>query len=211
MAAGNRSGSARRVPENGRGVESDMNSREAAAWEICRFLTSLGASHAIIGGMAVQHWGEPRFTQDVDLTVSVPVNDSAEFIKQVLAHFSPRLEDALTFALRNRVLLIQAANGCPVDVSLALPGYEDELMARSITYEIAPGKPVQLCSAEDLIVHKCLAGRPQDIRDVEGIVYREGRSLDTAYIRRWLQNFADLLYKPEIVDIFETPWRKIAG
>lgn len=106
-----------------------MNSREAAAWGICQFLTSLGASHAIIGGMAVQHWGEPRFTQDVDLTVSVPVNDSAKFIKQVLAHFSPLLEDALTFALRNRVLLIQAANGCPVDVSLALPGYEDELMA----------------------------------------------------------------------------------
>ena len=188
-----------------------MNSREAAAWEIGQFLTNIGIPYAIIGGMAVQHWGEPRFTQDVDLTVSVPVNDSAEFIERVLAHFSPRLDDALAFALRNRVLLIQAANGCPLDISLALPGYEDEVMERAVAYEIAPGKTIRLCSAEDLIIHKSIAGRPQDVRDVEGIVYRQGRNLDAAYIRRWLQSFAELLYKPEILDIFETPWRKIAG
>jgi len=186
-----------------------MNSRETAVWEIHQLLTKIDIPYVIIGGMAVQHWGEPRFTQDVDLTVSAPINEPEAFIKRVLDQFSPRMKEALAFAIQNRVLLSQASNGCPIDLSLALPGYEDEVMARAVAYEIVQGKLVRLCSAEDLIIHKSVAGRPQDIRDIEGIVYRQGELLDAAYIQRWLQSFADLLYKPEIVEIFETPWRKM--
>jgi predicted nucleotidyltransferase len=187
-----------------------MNSRETAVWEIHQFLNQINIPYAIIGGMAVQHWGEPRFTQDVDLTVSAPINEPEIFLKQLLEQFPPRLDEALAFALRNRVLLVQASNGCPIDISLALPGYEDEVMERAVAYEIAPGKIVRLCSAEDLIIHKAVAGRPQDSRDIEGIVYRQRRKLDAAHIRRWLQSFADLLDKPEVLQVFETPWRKIA-
>jgi len=41
-----------------------MNEQAAATWEIHLFLADLGIHYAIIGGMAVQQWGEPRFTQD---------------------------------------------------------------------------------------------------------------------------------------------------
>jgi hypothetical protein len=66
-----------------------------------------------------------------------------------------------------------------------------------------------LCSAEDLIIHKAVAGRPQDIRDIEGIVYRQRDKLEVTYIRQWLREFAEILYKPEIIEIFEQPWRKV--
>jgi hypothetical protein len=100
-----------------------MNVRDEAAWELHLFLRSLGISYAIIGGAAVQIWGEPRLTQDVDLTASIPLDEPAgSFIQQVFDRFPARLENALEFARQNRVILIRASNGCPVDISMGLPG-----------------------------------------------------------------------------------------
>jgi hypothetical protein len=82
-------------------------------------------------------------------------------------------------------------------------------MERAVEVELEPGKAVLFCSAEDLIIHKAIAGRPQDVRDVEGIVYRQGASLDAHYIRHWLRAFADLLENPRILTRFERPWRHI--
>ncbi len=187
-----------------------MNEQEAAAWEIHEFFQSLGLPHAVIGGLAVQWWGEPRVTKDVDLTVVVPLDQpSRVFVQQVLDRFSARIDNALDFAQRSRVILITASNGCAVDISLGLPGYEDEVMQRAVEFELEPGKTIRVCSAEDLIIHKAIAGRPQDVRDVEGIVYRQRGQLDVAIIRRWLQAFAELLDNPEIIERFERPWRRI--
>ena len=186
-----------------------MNEQAAAAWEIHLFLADLGIHYAIIGGMAVQQWGEPRFTQDVDLTVAAPLDAPEQFIGVVLKRFAARLPDAAAFARRNRVILIRASNGCPVDISLGLPGYEDEVVRRTVDHELEPGKAIRLCSAEDLIIHKAVAGRPQDVRDIESILYRQQGALDVTYLRRWLGDFADLLANPEVLARFERPWRRL--
>jgi len=186
-----------------------MNEREAAAWEVHNFLQSLNVPYAIIGGMAVQFWGEPRMTQDVDLTVAAPLDDPGTFIRQIVERFEARLDDAVDFARRNRVILVRTSNGCPVDISMGLPGYEDEVMDRTTNFALETGKSVRICSAEDLIIHKAVAGRPQDIRDIESIVYRQNSTLDEAYIRRWLQVFAEILSNPEITTHFEIPWRRL--
>ena len=83
-------------------------------------------------------------------------------------------------------------------------------MARSVDREVAPGKAIRICSAEDLIVYKAIAGRAQDIRDIEGIVYRQGKILNDATIRQWLLEFVELTGKPEIIDHFLIPWRKLS-
>jgi hypothetical protein len=186
-----------------------MNQRESAAWEMHCFFDRLEVQYVIIGGLAVQHWGEPRFTQDVDLTVAAPQTSLTEFVQTIIDRFPSRIEDAIAFARHNRVILVRASNGCPVDILLSLPGYEDEVMQRAVDYELELGKTISLCSAEDLIIHKAVAGRPQDVRDIEGIVYRQRNALDVSYIRRWLRDFADVLANPEILEQFERPWRKI--
>ncbi len=60
-----------------------------------------------------------------------------------------------------------------------------------------------------IVIHKAVAGRPQDVRDIEGIVYRQRDRLDIITIRRWLQMFADLLDNSDVRDHFERPWRRI--
>ena len=97
--------------------------------------------------------------------------------------------------------------GVDVDISLAVPGYEDDLFERAIDFELEPGKKLRLCSAEDLIIHKAVAGRPQDLIDIQGVVYRQGKKLYLAYIRSWLEQFSQLLENPEVSEQFEAAWR----
>ena len=186
-----------------------MNEQERAAWELYAFLTRLGIPYAIIGGLAVRHWGEPRFTQDVGVTVMLPLDDPVSILREIAAHFSPRLPDAVDFARRHRVLLVRASNGVPLDISMGLPGYEEGVMARVVDWELEPGKIVRLCSAEDLVIYKAVAGWPQGLRDIEGIVYRRGPTLDAVTIRHWLEAFAEVLAQPDLAERFETPWRKM--
>lgn len=44
-------------------------------------------------------------------------------------------------------------------MTLGLPGYEESVIARAVGYDLGGGRGVRLCSAEDLIVHKAVAGR----------------------------------------------------
>lgn len=180
-----------------------------AAWELHQFLTDHGIPYVIIRGLAVQYWGRPRLTVHVDLTVLAPPEGIADFVQMIVERFDSRVPDPVSFVRQARMILVRASNGCEVDISLALPGYEDELMQRAVEWQLEPGKRVSLCSAEDLIIHKAVAGRPQDLADIEGVVYRQGDALDVGYIRRWLREFAAVLENLKLIRRFEAPWQKL--
>lgn len=74
-------------------------------WEVHKILADLRLPYAIIGGAAVQIWGEPRFTKDLDFTVLAPIESFSETVKQLLAHLEPRIDNALQFAQKNRVVI----------------------------------------------------------------------------------------------------------
>jgi hypothetical protein len=185
-----------------------MNPRFEAAWEIHTFLTAHTIPYVIIGGAALPRWGEPRFTKDVDLMAMASLVEGVEpLARLVLSKFPARRPDTLDLARVARVLTVRASNGCDLDISLGLPGFEEQVIERAVDYELEPGKVVRVCSAEDLIVYKCVAGRPQDLTDVDGIVIRQRDKLDTPYIRQWLRHYTDLASDPEIVERFERAWR----
>ncbi len=56
----------------------------AAASEVQRFCQHHGWRFCFIGGVAVQRWGEPRFTQDVDLTLLTGFGGEEFFTDTVL-------------------------------------------------------------------------------------------------------------------------------
>ena len=65
-----------------------------------------GWRSCIIGALAVQRWGEPRLTRDVDVSLLTGFGTEAAFIDRLLATFAPRRPDARAFALEYRVLLL---------------------------------------------------------------------------------------------------------
>lgn len=174
-----------------------------AAEEIAQFLDDGEVPYVLIGGLAVQYWGEPRTTRDVDVAVMVPPERLETFLDEVLARFRPRLPDARNFALRHRVLLLNSSEGVPVDLSLGIPGYEEEVMNRAVSASFPGFSPLRLVSAEDLIIHKCVAGRARDCEDIERILIRQRLSVDLAYIHRWLEEFAPLVDTHDAKGVFE--------
>jgi len=179
-----------------------------AVWEVGLFFARRNLPYALIGGLAVQIWGSPRLTTDADITVASPLTTGVtELVRQITEHFPSRTADPLAFARDARMVLVTASNGVDVDISLALPGYEDEVFARAVDYKVRRGKVIRVCSAEDLIIHKAVAGRPQDVIDIQGVVDRQGARLDVAYVRKWLTTLASILARPEILEYFEAAWR----
>ena len=186
-----------------------MNQQFETAWRLDRFFTDRGIPYAIIGGFAVQRWGQPRFTRDVDVTILLPPGGEAATLRELVAAFPARVEDPVDFALEHRVLPLTVPGGSEADVSLGLPGYEEEAIARGVAYDLGGGRNVRLCSAEDLVIHKALAGRAQDVLDIEGIVARQGKALDVAYVRRWLVELGRVSDDPEVPARFERIWTAI--
>ena len=89
-----------------------------AAADLQKVCQTEGWKFCIIGGLALQRWGEPRFTKDADATIYTAFANEEQYIEKLLANFQPRIADALRFAFERRVLLIQSAKGVGIDVAL---------------------------------------------------------------------------------------------
>ena len=134
-----------------------MNALIQAAAELQAVCIQHDWRFCFIGGLAVQRWGEPRETVDVDLTLLTGFAD----------------ED--------------------------LP-FEELAVSRASVFIYPPDLPLRTCSAEYLIVLKAFADRPKDWLDIDGIIIRQSRHLDWAYVRAQLAPLAELKDAPELVD-----------
>ena len=90
----------------------------AAAVEVNRLCERHGWKFCFIGGIAVQRWGNPRFTVDVDLTLLTGYGSEERFVDAVLEQLEPRRPDARQFAVLHRVLLARTKHGVDVDIAL---------------------------------------------------------------------------------------------
>lgn len=169
-----------------------------AAREIQSFCERMEWQCCIIGGLAVQRWGEPRFTQDVDLTILTGFGRERDFISTLLEAFTPRRGDAAEFALNARVLLLKASNDVPLDVAFGGMPFEEHALARSSEFFFGSELSLRTCSAEDLVVYKAFANRTKDWLDVEGVLKRQGDNLDLEVVEQELKPLADLKEEPEI-------------
>lgn len=157
----------------------------AAAADLQCKIDALGIPNCVIGGIALQAWGEPRLTRDIDFTLLTRFIDEESKLRSVLNLISPRRPDAFEFATINRVLLGTHA-GISIDIGLGGFEYEEGIIRRSVLVELLQDVQVRLCGPEDLIIMKTFAGRGQDWVDIEGIVART-KSMDFSATRRVLQ------------------------
>lgn len=177
-----------------------MNLVFAAALELQTFCQQWDWRFCLIGGVALQRWGEPRQTVDVDITLLTGFGDEEKFIRPMLAQFRPRRADAAEFALRNRVLLVENAQQVGMDIALGGQPIEEQTIERASLYDIGSGHQLRTCIAEDLVVHKCFASREQDWIDVRNVLEKQRGKLRVAQIYEELTPLAELKAQPDIVD-----------
>ncbi len=158
----------------------------------------------VFGAQASILWGRPRSTTDVDITVQLQPDESADFCADMeAAGFSLRVSDAGEFIAKTRVLPFHhRASGWPLDVVLAGPGLE-ELFLRRATIEEIGGVAVPVATPEDIIIMKILAGRAKDIGDVRSILSERAKSLDLDHIRTMLGMLERALDQSDLLPAFE--------
>jgi len=181
----------------------------SAALELQNEIQQLHWKFCFIGGLAVLRWGETRMTQDIDLCLQCGFGSEKKYISPLLKKFISRISDAPTFAIENRVMLISASNGVPVDIALSGLPFEEDMIKRASYFEFYPDINLLTCSAEDLVVLKAFANRTKDWMDVEGVVAGNADKLDRSYIFNQLYPLAAAKQDAEIIHRLEQLFENI--
>lgn len=145
--------------------------------------------YMIIGGQAVLHYGEPRLTKDIDITLGVGL-EGLPIVKEAVKAMGLTIEapDADAFVKETMVLpTSDRKSGIRVDLVLSFSPFEREAIERAkiVDYD---NVPVRFASLEDLVIHKMVAGRPRDLEDVSSVLLKN-HGYDKGRIKRWLSEF----------------------
>jgi hypothetical protein len=156
-------------------------------------LDAEGVPWMCIGGLAVIARGVRRTTLDVDATIRGDAVEIEPLVQRLGGQgILPRIPDAIDFARTSLVLLLRhESTGVDVDLSLAWLQFEHEALDAR-TLEAIGEVTIPVARAEDLVIYKVFAARPQDLRDAEALVLLHGPALDTARIRRVIRELSAL-------------------
>lgn len=167
-------------------------------------MKELGYRWFLFGAQAVNVWGVPRLTADVDLTAEVPEGETLRCITVMGTHgFALRTGADDEFVRRTRVLPFEHRESRMfVDLVLAGSGLEQEFLERASPVLVGT-LDIPVITPEDLLISKILAARPKDLEDVRGILRVRGDTLDLGRVRRMLQLLEEAIGQSDLVPAFE--------
>ena len=124
-------------------------------------VVGVGASFAVVGGLAVSARAEPRLTRDADLAIAVRNDDDAERI--VLA-MQARGYSVLAVVEQNATgrlstVRLGSAGSVVMDLLFASSGIEPEIVERATDVSVIPGLVLPVASVGDLIAMKLSSPR----------------------------------------------------
>lgn len=149
---------------------------------IVRALNTANVRYLVVGGLAVVAHGYVRFTSDVDLIVDVePANATRAIAALESLHYRPRAPVPFgEFAdpqkraawARDRNLTVFSVYSpehplTEVDLFVEPPLDFDAAYGRAVRKEVAPDLTAPFAGLADLRHLKRLAGRPQDLLDLD--------------------------------------------
>jgi predicted nucleotidyltransferase len=152
--------------------------------------------YMLIGGQAVLLYGEPRLTQDIDITLGIGPERAGDLLDVVYKlNWQILVDDVQAFVRRTLILpCMEPQTGVRVDFIFSFSPYERQAIERARSVLIGKAQ-VRFAAVEDLVVHKVIAGRPRDLEDVQNVLTKNP-GLDVAYIREWLGQFEASLGDP---------------
>lgn len=146
-------------------------------------LQALRVPWALVGGLAVSAWAEPRTTRDVDVAVAVEDDEEGEAMVRSMVARGYRIARPLDQGPQGRLWGVRLmVAGRPehvlVDLLFASCGIEPEVAAEAEPYEALPGFFVPLARVGHLLAMKVLAldqdnpqARPQDLTDIRELLW----------------------------------------
>jgi hypothetical protein len=163
--------------------------------EIVEILNSNQIEYAVMGGLAVKAYAIPRNTKDVDVTVSISVDEVPALIAILRKHDFEVTESSQRGWLDRvagmpvmKVIRYHEGKAIEVDLFIAETEFQRSVISRRRTYDTPEGT-FDFVSAEDLVLLKLVASRPRDLLDVQDVLFTMGQ-LDESYLRKWAKFLA---------------------
>ena len=141
--------------------------------DLLSILNEEKVKYLIVGGYAVMHHTEPRYTKDLDIWISTE-HTNATSVYASLRRFGAPLEGITVEDFETPDLVYQLGRPpARVDIIMGLKGVGfEECWNRRVQADFG-GVMTYFISREDLVINKRVLGRPQDIIDVESLSLSE--------------------------------------
>jgi len=164
--------------------------------ELLRFaaaaLERLGIRYFVTGSTVTIVYGEPRFTNDIDIVVDLAPDSVGEFCRQFPDdEFYVSPEAALDAVQRRSMFnIIQPRSGLKIDVIVAPASeFNRARFARARRVRLGDDWTAWLSTPEDAIIKKLEfyreGGSDKHLRDIAGVLRTSGEAVDMAYIEQW--------------------------
>ena len=161
--------------------------------KIARHLDKNNIPYMLIGGQAVLLYGMVRLTEDIDITLGIDIDKlslTKKLLKEIGLVIPKNIDDA--FVKKTNVLVgIDKATGIRIDFIFSFTPYEKQALKRARKVRLN-NYNVSFASCNDTIIHKIFAGRPRDLEDAGILLKKNMKTLDIAYIKKWLREFSDI-------------------
>jgi len=147
-------------------------------------LNAADVRYVVVGGVATILHGYVRATTDIDLIVDLQIDEAEKAIEALSGEgYKPRIPvQAKEFADNNKrkqwietkgmtvfSMFHPEQPGLSIDLFAQHPIPFDELWERSQVFDV-DGTGIRVCSLDDLIMLKQLAGRNKDMDDIEKLL-----------------------------------------
>ena len=142
-------------------------------------------------------------TRDIDIKVLLRRDERKRLLDLLGDDYRSLHADPDSALKHNGIVFVLSSDGKRIDIALADTAFDEQIIARAQLVEVLPNLKARVCSAEDLVVLKIIAIRPQDQQDVATIIQRQGNNLNDAYILKWLKDFEKAIDDSTLVDTYQ--------
>lgn len=146
----------------------------------------------VTGSTATIAYGEPRFTNDIDIVIDLPKEKIAEFCEGFPSDDFIFSQHAVLQAVREKFQfnVIHPASGLKIDfIVLSDSAFDRSRQQRRRLLPVFRDASACFASPEDVIIKKMLyyqeGGSDKHVRDIAGVLRVQGDRLDRSYIERW--------------------------
>jgi hypothetical protein len=158
---------------------------------ICMALDELGIRYFVTGSQATIAFGDPRFTNVVEIVVTLEMASLQAFIERFPESEFYVSREAARDAISRRGMftIIHPSSGLKIDV--IIPGntaYERQRFDRAKRISMAPDFSPMFSSPDDVILKKLefykIGESDKHLRDIAGVLKISGELVDRDYIER---------------------------
>ncbi len=154
-------------------------------------------AYLVTGSVATTVYGEPRFTNDIDVVADIPPSKVDAFCDSFPPDDYYLSRDAVRQAVEQcfQFNVIQPSAGLKVDVIIPKrEGFSQSELSRGVRLPVGDDVYAWFASPEDVIIKKLeyfqFGNSDKHLRDIRGVLSIRGNELDEAYLKRWIKELA---------------------